>query len=212
MILSTSKSWYAMADPGKVSMNALSAADAISPAIERTKRYLFRPFQWGPYLKICTVALVTEGFSANFSSSTPGHASHAANTPAPFAFTPAMVAAIIAGIAAAIVIAFLVFYLVTRLRFALFHCLIHQTKEIKPGWRLYREQANRFFKLSLIIGLIFIGCVAALALPFVFKLMALFRAAGPSHHVNVFELISLIFPLILVALLLVLLAFADRKS
>jgi hypothetical protein len=197
-----------MADPGKVSMNALSAADAISPAIERTKRYLFRPFQWGPYLKICTVALVTEGFSANFSSSTPGHASHAANTSAPFAFTPAMVAAIIAGIAAAIVIAFLVFYLVTRLRFALFHCLIHQTKEIKPGWRLYREQANRFFKLNLVIGLIFIGCVALIALPFVFKFMALYRTAGPGHHVNVFQFISLVFPLILVFLVLVLLAFA----
>lgn len=190
-------------------MNALSAADAISPAIERTKRYLFRPFQWGPYLKICLVALLTEGFSASFSSSTPnGGSSHANAVSAPFAFTPAIVAAIIAGIVAAIVVAFLVFYLVTRLRFALFHCLIHRTKEIKPGWRLYREQANRFFKLSLIIGLIFIGCVAVIALPFVFKLMALFRAVDPAHHVNVFELISLIFPLILVALVLVLLAFA----
>src|SRR5579862_6558607 len=127
MILSTSKSWYAMADPGKVSMNALSAADAISPAIERTKRYLFRPFQWGPYLKICLVALVTEGFSANFSSSTPsGGSSHANVASAPFAFNPAIVAAIIAGTIAAIVVAFIVFYLVTRLRFALFHCLIHQ--------------------------------------------------------------------------------------
>lgn len=189
-------------------MNALSAADAISPAIERAKRYLFRPFQWGPYLKICAVALITEGFSSTFNSSTPARGSHAANTSAPFAFTPAIVAAIILGIVAVIVVAFLAFYLVTRLRFALFHCLIHETKELKPGWRLYREQANRFFKLNVIIGLIFIGCVAVIALPFVLKFMALYRTAGPGHHFHVFELISLIFPLILIVLVLALLALA----
>jgi hypothetical protein len=191
-------------------MNALSAADAISPAIERTKRYLFRPFQWGPYLKICTVALFTEGFSSNFRSSVPGGGSSHANATSHAlpALTPFMIAEIVAAILLALVLAFFLFYLVTRLRFALFHCLIHQTKEIKPGWRLYREQANRFFKLNIIVGLVLIGCAAVIALPFVFKFMALLRAAGPGRHMNVFALISLIFPLILVVLVLVLLAFA----
>lgn len=190
-------------------MIALSAADAISPAIERTKRYLFRPFQWGPYLKVCAVALFTEGFSTNFNSSMPGRPSHAAGASAPFTFTPAVVAAIIAGAVAALVIAFLIFYLVTRLRFALFHCLVHQTKEIGPGWRLYRDSANRFFKLNLIIGLIFLACIAVVALPFTLKLVALVHAAGPhGQHMNLFELFSLVLPFILFVLLLVLVAFA----
>ena len=33
----------------------------------------------------------------------------------------------------------------TRLRFAYFHCLIHKTKEIRPGWEIYREPATRYF-------------------------------------------------------------------
>jgi len=50
-------------------------------------------------------------------------------------------------------IGIVVFYLVTRLRFAFFYSLLHQTSELRPGWRLYREQAMRFFKMSLLIGL-----------------------------------------------------------
>jgi hypothetical protein len=47
-------------------MFALSAADAISPAVQRTRMFLFRPFRWGTYLKLCLVALITEGIGANF--------------------------------------------------------------------------------------------------------------------------------------------------
>ena len=191
-------------------MNALSAADAISPTIERTKRYLFRPFQWGPYLKVCTVAVLTEGFSAKFNSSTPGGSSSHASTTAtvPFMPTPVMIAEIVAAALLAIVVVLFMFYLVTRLRFAFFHCLVHQTKEIKPGWRLYREQANRFFKLNIVVGLIFLGAVALIALPFVFRFIDLYRAAGPSHHIDIFTLFSLVAPFIVVVFLLVLLAFA----
>ena len=194
-------------------MNALSAADAISPAIDRTKRYLFHPFQWGPYLKVCAVAVVTEGFSSNFQFSSPsGSTSHATATSTPSLpstpLTPAMITGIVVGLVAALVVAFLVFYLVTRLRFAFFHCLLHQTKEIKPGWRLYREQANRFFKLNIIVGLIFLFGIALIALPFVFRFLALYRASGPGHHVDLFALFSLIAPLIVLVLALILLAFA----
>jgi hypothetical protein len=197
-----------MADNGKVFMNALSAIDAISPTIERTKRYLFHPLQWGPYLKICAVGLFTEGFSANFNSSTHGPAPHGANGLPSFTFTPILIAEIAAAAALAIVVALFLFYLVTRLRFALFHCLIHQTKEITPGWRLYREAANRFFKLSLVIGLIFVACIAAFSLPFVLKFIAIFRAVRSGQHINFFELFSLILPLVLLVLALVLIAIA----
>jgi VIT1/CCC1 family predicted Fe2+/Mn2+ transporter len=103
-------------------MNALSAADAISPAIDRTKRYLFRPFEWGPYLKVCTVAILTEGFSASSNFSSPGNSTSHATAPSytPFALTPTIIAEIVASLLLALVVAFFVFYLITRLRFASF--------------------------------------------------------------------------------------------
>ena len=52
-------------------MHAMSAADAISPAVLRTKDFLFRPFSWGTFLKLGLVALITEGLGSNFRSSTP---------------------------------------------------------------------------------------------------------------------------------------------
>ena len=52
-------------------MRAISAADAISPAVERTKQLLFRPFSWGTFLKLGLVALITEGLGSNLRSSTP---------------------------------------------------------------------------------------------------------------------------------------------
>jgi MFS family permease len=191
-------------------MIALSAADAISPAIERTKRFLFHPFEWGTYLKLCAVAVLTEGFSANFRSSTPGGSpTHAATAPqVPFIPTPGLIAAIVGGIIAVLIVGLVLFYLVTRLRFAFFHCLIHQTKEILPGWRLYQEQAGRFFMLNVVVGLIFLGIAGLVALPFVSRLIVFFRAAGRGHHIDFFQLFSLILPLIIVVSLLALLAFA----
>src|ERR1700758_4492378 len=50
-------------------MHAMSAADAISPAVLRTKDFLFRPFNWGTFLKLGLVALLTEGLGSNFNSS-----------------------------------------------------------------------------------------------------------------------------------------------
>ena len=41
-------------------MITLSAAQAISPAIERTKQFLFRPFRLGRFLKLTLVALLTD--------------------------------------------------------------------------------------------------------------------------------------------------------
>ena len=53
------------------------------------------------------------------------------------------------------VIAAAMYYLITRLRFAFFHCLVHNTKVIRPGWELYKEQASRFFWLNIASGRLF---------------------------------------------------------
>ena len=67
-------------------MKVFSASQAVSPAIERTKNYLFRPFAWGTYLKLSVVACITEGFSARFNYSTNQHSSSGSGY-SPGAFT-----------------------------------------------------------------------------------------------------------------------------
>ena len=190
-------------------MRAISAADAVSPAIQRTREFLFRPFTWGTYLKLSLVAMVTEGFGSNFQSSEHTRPSplHGPAIQSLSDIPPIWIAAVVAGVLVAMVIAVVVFYVVTRLRFAYFHCLIHNTRLIRTGWRLYREQAMRFFWLNLGVGFCYLLLVALISLPFIAGFWRLFRDSSHGGQLNVGLLLSLVLPLIPVILVFVLGAF-----
>src|SRR3974390_3104969 len=162
-------------------MRAFSAADSVSLAIQRTREFLFRPFSWGTNLKLGLVSIITEGSAYNFGSSNRGGqpSSHGPVINAPFDVTPARVAVVAASVLLAIFVALVVLYLITRLRFAYFHCLIHQTKEIRPGWHMYREPAMRFFWLNVVVGLCFLLLVGVVALPFAAGFWRLFHQIPP---------------------------------
>src|ERR1039457_3613825 len=155
-------------------MSAISAANAVSLSIQRTRDFLFRPFSWGTFLKLGLVAIVTEGLGSSFNSSSRSGSS-SGNGPMLYHFTPEWVAAIMAAVALALILCIWVFYFIPRLRFAYFHCLIHNTKQIRPGWGLYRTQAMRFFGLNLIVGFFFLLLVALVAIPFVAGFWRLFH-------------------------------------
>lgn len=187
-------------------MRAISAADAISLAVGRTRELLFRRFNWATFLKLGLVAIITEGISGNLRSS-----SHGAKVPehGPMAvpqlsLPPEWIAAIVLIAIVAIVVSLLIFYLITRLRFAFFDCLIHNTREIRPGWHLYRAQAMRFFWLNVMIGLCFLLLVVLVSLPFVAGFWRLFHNMPPGGHPDVLAVIALILPMIPIILLLVL--------
>ena len=187
-------------------MRAFSAADSVSLAIQRTRDFLFRPFNWGTYLKLGLVAIITEGIWSNLRSSTRGAQSsgHAPTVFSPFNLTPGTVALAVAAVALALVLSMWVFYLITRLRFAFFHCLIHNTKEIRPGWHIYREPAMRFFWLNVVVGFCFLLLVGLVALPFVAGFWRLFREMQPGGHPDIGLMLSLVLPLIPIILLLLL--------
>lgn len=195
-------------------MRAISAPDSVSLAIQRTRDFLFRPFSWGTYLKLCLVAIITEGFGSNFNSSShgghpsgPGLSGSGPTINSLHDIPPVWIAAAVAAIALAIVISIFVFYLVTRLRFAYFHCLIHNTREIRPGWHLYRTQATRFFWLSLVVGCCFLLAVVLLAIPFAAGFWHLFQETQHGGHLDVPLLLALVLPLIPIILVLALAAF-----
>lgn len=187
-------------------MRAISAADAISPAIQRTRDFLFRPFHWGTFLKLSLVALITEGLGGNFNSANHGGSStgHGPTINSPFDIPPVWIAAIVASLLLAMVVAILVFYLITRLRFAFFHCLVNNTREIAPGWKLYARQATRFFVLNLVVGFCFLLLMALISIPFVAGFVRLFHEMKSVNHLDIPLAISLVLPLIPIFLLLIL--------
>ena len=187
-------------------MRAISAADAISPAIQRTKEFLFKPFRWGTYLKLGTGRNHHRRRRKQFPLSSHGGGHPSGNGPmvySPFHIHPEWIAVIVAAVLVAIVVCIVVFYLVTRLRFAFFHCLIHNIKEIRPGWYIYRDQAMRFFWINLVVGLCFLLVVAVVALPFVAGFWRLFHEIPPGGHPDFAVLLALVLPLIPIILLLV---------
>ena len=190
-------------------MRAISAADSVSPAIERTRNFLFRPFNWGTYLKLGLVAIVTEGIGSNLRSSTHGGGQPSGHGPMIHSFSeinPGLVAAAVAALLLALILSGWLFYLVTRLRFAFFHCLVHNTKEIRPGWWLLREPAIRFFWLNVGVGVCYLLLVAAISIPFISSILRLVRETPPGGSPNIPLLLSLVLPLIPIILLLVVVA------
>lgn len=191
-------------------MPSISAVDAISPAIRRTREFLFRSTRWTTYLKLCLVAIITEGFGGNFSVSWPGGGTsgHKHALLASSHLTPGLISAIVAASLLGMVLMIALFYLITRLRFAYFYCLVRNTREIRPGWRLYRSQAIRFFWLNVAVGFCFLGAIALIAVPFVVGFWRLSHNSLPGGHVDVGLLLLLILPLIPIVLLLIFLGIA----
>lgn len=128
----------------------------------------------------------------------------------PFHLAPEWIAVIVAAVLLALVLSALIFYLITRLRFAFFHCLIHNTKQIRPGWRLYRAQATRFFWLNVAVGCCFLLLLALVALPFAAGFWRVFQHIQSGGRPDVWSVLAVVLPLVPVILLLVLAGvFAD---
>ncbi len=190
-------------------MHAFSAADLISPAIKRTKWFLFQPFRWSTFLKLCAVSLLTEGggggFSGNFNIPSGRHSGGSAVPHVPsiptihspsFGLSPIEIALIAAVAMVFIGLSFVLFYLITRLRFSLFYCLVYQTREIRPGWRFYDAQSWRFFLLSVAVGFCFFFGMLLVAFPFMLGFYRLFRSAQPGASFDFAGFFSLLLPLI----------------
>jgi len=193
-------------------MLAISAPDAVSLAIQRTREFLFRPFNWGTYLKLGLVAIVTEGMGGN-SNSYSRHGQPSGNgpqvtpqIPPQFHMHPEWIAIAVAAVLLAMVVGIFVFYLVTRLRFAYFHCLIHNIKEIRPGWWIYRTQAARFFWLNLVVGFCFLLFFCLIAIPFAAGFWHLFQETQNGASLDIGLLLSLVLPLIPIFILFALAA------
>lgn len=186
-------------------MQFLTAAEAISPALNRTASLLFRPFRWGTYLKLCAVAVLTEGMTGNLQNHggpggghpAPGVSPHVM-TSLPAGFIPMLIAV---GMLA-LVLGVLLCYLIVRLRFALFECLVRQSRELRPGWRRYRDQAWRFFLFSIVVGVLFLALALAALAPFASHVIQLVHQSRIEGRIDFGMMLGLILQLLPVLLCL----------
>lgn len=167
-------------------MRPLSASEAVWPAMQRTHRNLFQTFKSSTFLKLASVAVLTEGVAISFkftlNDPSPGDSesmnlSSIAHVPG-FAFF-AVLAAL-----AVIVLGLLLFYAITRLRFAFFHCLVHQTAGIRAGLTLYRAQAERFCVANILVWLAFLVLAVVVLLGFAFVGFAVLQVRTPDGKLD----------------------------
>lgn len=190
-------------------MRAFSAAEAISPAINRTREFLFAPpFRWTTFLKLCLVAAITEGLGTNLQSN--ANKSHSGGDVGPmiYHFPPMIIAAVVAASLLLLIVVLLIFYVMTRLRFAYFHCLTTNTRLLKPGWNLYRPQANRFFRMNVAVGICFVLMAGLMVSPFIPGFIRLFRGIQQGNGPDISLILSLALPLIPIFMLIVVAAIA----
>jgi hypothetical protein len=180
-------------------MTIFSASQAVSPAIERTKQYLFQPFEMSTYLKLAAVACISEGFTANISYATSRHLTSDA---ASIHISNEMIAVTVLAVVAFLAFGVIVFYLISCFRFVFFHCLLHETKEIRPVWNRYRPQAIRFFNGGIVVWVTFAAISALIVYPFACSIFKLFHSVetgvqfDSSHFMEMFLPLLVIFPIL----------------
>jgi hypothetical protein len=193
-------------------MTVYSASDAIWPALARTYSYLFRPFKWETFLKLATVATITEGFIVSFRYSVPNAFPFDINTDALKAFllAPAFLPVTILGTIAIFLIGVYCYHLVTQVRFGFFHCLIHQTRDLRTASNLYRDESERFFSASMVVWLVFLVLTVLAFLVFFVAGYVVIATPTPEGKLDPGNFFILFFPCIGVAFALILAACAAQ--
>jgi hypothetical protein len=178
-------------------MISLSAIEAISPAVERTRQFLFRPFRWGRFLKLTVVAALTEGgmSSCNFNHGTgnSGVWNHPFHIPQMhFPGMPFLVGLILGIVLFTIALGILIAYLIIRLRFSFFDCLLRGQDKIGPAWARYHAQAMRYLGLNLCIGVGFWAVLLIAAYNIYQKFKPLIESLGSDQQHNFADFLPLI--------------------
>jgi hypothetical protein len=142
-------------------MRPLSATECITPAIERTKSLLFRPFQWRAFLKLTAVAFFAEICGGGFSFSSP--AQHGKMPGVPAAAQGMMIALLVAVSIVVLLIGLVLLYFGSRLQLVLVEVVATRQTTIAPVWRRYSRLTWRWVGLKLLFFLVF-GLILLVAL------------------------------------------------
>jgi hypothetical protein len=167
----------------------ISVVNPLSPAFERVKIILFRPFDLGKWFVIGFCAWLANlgeagggGGGPNFrTGGDPQHALHEAR----HFFVENMawlIPVVIFGALIVIGLWLLFTWLSSRGRFMFLHCVAQNKAEVKVPWHRFREHGNSLFVFRIVVGLI---AFAAFAIPVIlFVIFVASLAAGGAPEVG----------------------------
>jgi hypothetical protein len=186
-------------------MRPLSASECITPAIERTKSLLFRPFQWQAFLKLTAVAFFAEILGGGFSHSSPMRGK-TSGVPTP---AHGMIVALLLVVGLVVLLIGLVLlYFGSRLQLVLVEVVATGQTTIAPIWRRYGRLTWRWVGLKLlfflVVGLILVAALAPVMIS-MFKNMP--HDAGSPPPAAFFSHIALLLSAMFVGVLVFLTAY-----
>jgi len=184
----------------------VSVIDPISPAIDRVKIMLFRPFDLRRWFVIGFCAWLAylgsggggggggggHGGGPNITlPHRPGHDAqigHALNQAKEYFvdnmywIIPAAVIVVIVAVIAILVvvgIGLLITWLNSRGRFMFLHCVAQNKAEIRVPWQKFRKQANSLFLFRIVLGLISLAVIGLPILGIVLLIIMMASRTGP---------------------------------
>jgi hypothetical protein len=185
----------------------ISVIDPISPAIERVKTILFRPFDIGKWFVIgfCAwLAFLGEGGGPNFNFGggqqrggfSPEEAMRHAKD---FVMSNLywIVPVVITVALIMIIIGFIITWLSSRGRFMFLHCVALNKAEVVAPWHKFRKQGNSLFLFRIVLGLISFAVVMMLIAMLVVIALILFAGRGDPNPLPIILMVLLALCLIL---------------
>jgi hypothetical protein len=144
---------------------SFSAVDAISPAIEHTKRQLLQPFRLGQWTRLAFVGLLAgELSSGGFNTPNqvyklPHHpgAEHLLSPGVAIPDLAVLAPLVVVLILAAFVLGLVLMYISSVMRFILFDSIVAKECHIRRGWRERQQPGSRYFVWKIVFGLVCSG-------------------------------------------------------
>jgi len=162
-------------------MQILSATEAVSAAIQRTREVLFGPFRWRQSWKLAAVAALA-CLAILYVPSIPNQAAFR-NLPPDAPQAARVVMSIMQSFMTVFILgmdilAIILFYLGSRLQLVMFDVVCMRQTMVTPSWRKYRDRRWRWFGINLIPS-----CVFAIPLSIVTLLYSR-RVTAFAHHIQ----------------------------
>lgn len=145
----------------------LSVIDPISPAIERVRDVLFRPFDLGRWFVIgfCAfLAYLGEGGGGGSGFSRSSYDTGSFDEVKEF-FSENLywiAPVVVAGVVLLVGLGILLLWLRSRGKFMFLHCVAKNKAEVKVPWSRYKGEGNSLFLFSFVVGIISFVCFAIL--------------------------------------------------
>jgi hypothetical protein len=170
----------------------ISAIEAISPAIEHTRKQLLLPFRFWQWMRLAFVGLLAGELSSggcNVPSLPRGGHGGAGQLPGWGSFDPALFAGLIAIlILSGFVLSIVFMYISSVMRFILFDSILARECHIRDGWNARQGPGWRYFVWKILYSLVILAVLFVLVgVPLIFAFaMGLFN--NPKEHIAIFVL------------------------